>query len=88
MVFFRSQFLLNLVPVSVERVLLIQQMNKEGKKPDQLQDVRFQQKEDAASLSFENVVGQDSLTRFDMKNNRKKKKRKKNRNKNPKNNNR
>ena len=70
---------LNLVPVSVERVIEIQQMNKEGRKPDQLQDKYYQ--EESASLNFENVVGQDSLTRFDRKNARKKKKRRnKNRN--------
>ncbi len=70
---------LNLVPVTVGRVIEIQQMNKEGRKPDQLQDKYIQ--EESASLNFENVVGQDSLTRFDRKNTRKKRKRRnKNRN--------
>jgi len=68
----------NLIPVPVERVIEIQQMNREGKKPDQLLDTRYRREEASISLSFENVVGQDSLTRFDRKSNRKKKKRKKN----------
>ncbi len=75
----------NLMPVPVERVREIQRMNKEGKKPDQLLDHRYQQEEREPSLSFENVVGQDSLTRFDRKSGRKKKRRKKGRNRNQKN---
>lgn len=76
----------NLVPVPVERVIEIQQMNKAGNKPEQLLDTRYQQEEKDLTPSFENVVGQDSLTRFDRKSNRNKKKRKKNKNRNQRNN--
>ncbi len=70
----------NLVAAPVERVLKIQQMNKEGKKPDKLINIHSHEKVSGAFLSFENVVGQDSLTRFDKKSSKKKKKRKTNKN--------
>jgi cell fate regulator YaaT (PSP1 superfamily) len=64
------------IAVPVARVKEIIAMNKEGQKPDALvafKEPVFVQKEP----DFENVVGQDSLTRFDKKkgnrNNRKKK---------------
>jgi cell fate regulator YaaT (PSP1 superfamily) len=54
------------IPVPVQRVKEIIAMNKEGKKPATLlihKDPVFEKKEP----DFENVVGQDSLTRFDKK---------------------
>ncbi|MFI5150755.1 MAG: stage 0 sporulation family protein [Bacteroidia bacterium] len=54
------------IPVPVARVKEIIAMNKEGKKPATLvihKDPGFEKKEP----DFENVVGQDSLTRFDKK---------------------
>ncbi|HXC05693.1 MAG TPA: regulatory iron-sulfur-containing complex subunit RicT, partial [Bacteroidia bacterium] len=54
------------IPVPVARVKEIIAMNKEGKKPATLlihKDPVFEKKEP----DFENVVGQDSLTRFDKK---------------------
>ncbi len=73
----------NLVPVPVERVVEIQGMNKRGEKPDRLTEGLYvnEKKKKEESFDFENVVGQDSLTRFDKKNpRRKKKKRNKRRN--------
>jgi cell fate regulator YaaT (PSP1 superfamily) len=71
------------IPVKISRVKEIQAMNKEGQRPDDL-------KEEAADLpatqvekvlDYENVVGQDSLTRLDERNRSKKKKNNRNRNK-------
>lgn len=70
------------IPVEIKRVREIQQLNKEGIQPDDL-------KEEAADLpvtqvekvlDYENVVGQDSLTRLDEKNRNRKKKSNRNRN--------
>lgn len=72
------------IPLKISRVLEIQQMNKEGEKPEDL-------KEEAAEitpaqvtrvLDYENVVGQDSITRLDEKSASKKKKKKRSGNKN------
>ncbi len=72
----------NLVPVPVERVLEIQEMNRRGEKPDRLTDGQVSREgKKEESFDFENVVGQDSLTRFDNKKNRKKKKKNRGRNK-------
>lgn len=65
----------NVVTISAKRAQDIMRINKSGKKPEKLQ------KESAVvvtkELDFENVVGQDDLTRFDKKsrnrNNRRKK---------------
>ena len=71
------------IPVKISRVKEIQQMNREGLQPEDL-------KEEAANLpatqvekvlDYENVVGQDSLTRLDERNKPKKKKNSRNRNK-------
>lgn len=59
----------------IEEVKEIIAMNKKGIQPDSLEDYAIVKEEDA-SLTFENVVGQDSLTRFDTQ----KKDRNKNRN--------
>ena len=53
----------NLVTIPVERVKEIIAMNKNGKKPLKLSDSETNQREQ--SSEYENVVGQDSLTRFD-----------------------
>lgn len=55
------------VPLSVERVKEIIAMNKEGKKPEELkkaEDFLHKTKEP----DYHNVVGQDSISRFDKKN--------------------
>ncbi len=64
----------NLIPVPVERVREIIGINKAGKKPDRL--VELGDIEPAKAMDFNDVIGQESLTRFEDKN-RKRKKRKK-----------
>jgi cell fate regulator YaaT (PSP1 superfamily) len=56
----------NLVVLSVERVKQIITMNKAGKKPEQLEE-KIEETEKTPPTDFHNVVGQDSLTRFDTK---------------------
>jgi cell fate regulator YaaT (PSP1 superfamily) len=64
----------NFIPLSVHRVKEIMEMNKNGKKPE---DIRESVKEVSVKApDYENVVGQDSLTRFDQKKKSKNKKRK------------
>ena len=64
----------NFIPLSVDRVNEIIALNKEGERPD---DISVKKELSKVKLpDFENVVGQDSLTRFD--NTKKKKKKKKN----------
>jgi len=65
--------MVNFIPVPVERVLEIIALNKKGKKVDVLVDTTNVALE--SSLDFKNEVGQDSLTRFDNKKNKRKKKR-------------
>jgi len=68
------------IPVTLGRVREIQKLNKEGVFPEDL--VIFVEEEKAVpvkALDYENVVGQDSLTRLDERN---KKKKNKSRNKN------
>jgi hypothetical protein len=72
----------NWIPLKVNRVREIQKMNREGVKPDNLREVaeELAEKEVAKVLDYENVVGQDSLTRLDDRN--RNKNNNKNRNKN------
>lgn len=71
------------IPLEIKRVREIQKMNREGQKPEDL-------KEEAAEivpatvakiLDYENVVGQDSITRLDDKSGRRKKKKRPGKNK-------
>jgi hypothetical protein len=65
----------NFIPLSVDRVNEIIALNKEGEKPD---DISVKKEAPKVKLpDFENVVGQDSLTRFDNAKKKKKKKKKK-----------
>ncbi len=64
---------LNQFPLSLERAFEIIDENKKGRKPEMIIKQSIKEQEH----KFENVVGQDSLTRFDKK--KKKKKRKKRR---------
>jgi cell fate regulator YaaT (PSP1 superfamily) len=67
------------VPISLENVKNIIAQNEKGEKPETLADFNAQ-KPSAESVAYENVVGQDELTRFDSKtNNRRKTKRRPNR---------
>lgn len=78
---FDKNSIVNLTAVPVERVREIQGLNRNGEKPERLVETNF---EDAVEHSFENTVGQESLTRFEEKNkkstnkNRNKRRRKKN----------
>jgi cell fate regulator YaaT (PSP1 superfamily) len=69
----------NFIAVPVARVKEIIELNKSGQKPDALlsekEIVRVEKTPD-----YENVVGQDSLTRFDKSRNKKKKRKPDNRN--------
>lgn len=62
------------IPLEVKRVSEIIQMNVDGVKPDDLRDFMVE-KIVVKEPDYENVVGQDSLTRFDDKNKSKRKKR-------------
>ncbi len=64
-----------LIPLSPERVKEISKMNQEGNKPKDL--VEFVESEVLKEPDYTNVVGQDSLNRFEHIFQRKKKKRKK-----------
>lgn len=74
-----KQMTANLVTLPVERVKEIIEMNKKGIKPDTLEGEK-QESVEASKDDYQNVVGQDSLTRFDKA--KKKKKRHKHRNNN------
>lgn len=81
----------NVTAIPIDRVFEILEINKNGKKPETLKDVNDIPISKNISFDYGDVVGQDSLTRFDNKNRRKKnknsfnKKRKNNRNKQNKN---
>jgi len=62
------------IPLSVERAREIIQMNKNGEKPDDLDALLFD--EPKIDHDYQNVVGQDSLTRFDRPKGKRKKRRK------------
>jgi len=66
----------NITTISVDRAKEILSLNKRGIKPDVLENKS--EKEDApVKADYENVVGQDSLTRFDKKKNNNNKHKKK-----------
>jgi len=62
------------IPLSAERVKEILKLNEEKKFPDDLND--FVDITEPIEESYTNVVGQDSLTRFDKQKSRRKKRRK------------
>jgi cell fate regulator YaaT (PSP1 superfamily) len=55
------------IPLSVERVKDVMEMNKKGEFPETLALEPEKNKPTEKKFDFENVVGQDSLTRFDKK---------------------
>jgi len=72
----------NWVPVPIHKVKEIQQKNKEGVIPADLGElVEAENKQVAKVLDYENVVGQDSLTRLDERRNANNNTKKKNKNK-------
>jgi hypothetical protein len=58
------------VPMSVDRVKEIIALNKAGQKPEDAGALEFEDDED--ELGYDDVVGQDSLTRMDRKKKKKK----------------
>ncbi|MEY5068510.1 MAG: hypothetical protein RLZ47_372 [Bacteroidota bacterium] len=73
----------NWIPLQVDRVKEIKEMNKKGQKPEDLAEMADELVAVAPSktLDYENVVGQDSLTRLDDRNRRRNKNRRNHRNK-------
>jgi cell fate regulator YaaT (PSP1 superfamily) len=59
------------IPMSVDRVKEIIAMNKAGQRPEEAGALDLEEEED---LGYDDVVGQDSLTRMDRKKKKKKKK--------------
>lgn len=77
---FSKEDSVNLVPVPVERVNEILKLNKQGVKVKKIIETEEERQKE---LTFNNVVGQDSVTRFqDNKNNNKHHKHHRNKNKN------
>jgi cell fate regulator YaaT (PSP1 superfamily) len=74
------------IPVPISRVKEIQQMNRDGVLPDDLVAFVEIESQPVKALDYENVVGQDSLTRLDERNRNNNKKKNKSRNKNKPNN--
>jgi len=73
----------NFIPLSVDRVKEIIKMNTEGKNAAELKDAKVIAAEKVIAIAepdFENVVGQDSITRFDKSKQHKNKSRNKNQN--------
>jgi cell fate regulator YaaT (PSP1 superfamily) len=66
----------NIVTISADRAKEIIRLNKKGTKPESL-EVKVNEEGTARKIDFNNVVGEDSLTRFDAQ-----KKKNKNKNKN------
>ncbi len=65
----------NWIPLQVDRVKEIKEMNKKGQKPEDLAEMAAELAAVVPSktLDYENVVGQDSLTRLDDRNRRRNK---------------
>jgi cell fate regulator YaaT (PSP1 superfamily) len=61
------------IPLSIDRVKYILSLNEKGQKPEDLAEVK-EIAEPVKQPDFENVVGQDSLTRFDSRKQQHKKK--------------
>ncbi|NTW32303.1 MAG: hypothetical protein HGB12_06725 [Bacteroidetes bacterium] len=58
------------IPVSVEKVKDVIEKNKKDIIPDQLEELKLHEEEN--KIDFENVVGQDDITRFDNRKDKKK----------------
>ncbi|MDA3778990.1 MAG: regulatory iron-sulfur-containing complex subunit RicT [Bacteroidales bacterium] len=74
---FKNELSANISPVPVERVKEIIKLNEKGQKPDLLIDTSGIINTEK-NLDYDNVVGQESLTRFDKKTTKPKLKKKKN----------
>lgn len=60
----QEEFKISWVELSLDKVREVQDLNAKGVYPESLEDFEIQ-KEEEVKVEFENVVGQDSLTRFD-----------------------
>jgi hypothetical protein len=69
----------NWIPLELDRVKEIQQQNKDGIIPPDLGETIEIESKPVKVLDYENVVGQDSLTRLDERNRNKKKNKNRNR---------
>ncbi|NOZ46861.1 MAG: hypothetical protein GXO79_08765 [Chlorobi bacterium] len=67
----------NFIPVSVNRVIEIQELNKKGVIVDDLMEYMQEESIVEKIHDYENVVGQESLTRFDNKKHKRRNNRKK-----------
>ncbi len=72
----------NWVAMPVSRVKEIAEMNKRGEFPEDLTEISVQAPLVQKALDYDNVVGQDSLTRMDERNKKKKKRSGNNQNRN------
>lgn len=72
----------NWIPLTLERVKEVQKLNREGVLPDDLGLAIELETQPVKALDYENVVGQDSLTRLDERNRKKNNNRNKSKNKN------
>ena len=72
------------IPLPIDRVKEIQQQNLKGIKPEDIKDLTIPPvvKEKERTYDYENVVGQDSLTRLDENKNKKRNSKNRSRNKN------
>lgn len=70
------------IPLEIDRVKEIQKLNREGVIPPDLGESVEIESKPVKVLDYENVVGQDSLTRLDERNRNKKKNKNKNKSKN------
>ena len=61
------------IPLSAQQVKEFAEMNSQGKKPQELIVPEKEESTNAPNPDYENVVGQDSLTRLDDRNKKKKK---------------
>jgi len=71
------------IPLEIDRVKEIQQQNRDGIIPPDLGEIVEIESKPAKVLDYENVVGQDSLTRLDERTRNKNKNKNKNKNRNP-----
>ena len=71
----------NWIPLTLDRVREVQKMNRDGVLPDDLGEAIEIETQPVKVLDYENVVGQDSLTRLDERNRKKKSRNNNNKNK-------
>lgn len=69
----QEEFKISWVELSLDKVREVQQLNSDGIFPETLEEFEVP-KEENIKVEFENVVGQDSLTRFDSSGGRKNRK--------------